>query len=446
MYFFQIDPELYTTLKYVLIPLSCALAALLSHMCIAVFHDGVRPILPELTEGRMSRREIGSIAFGLSIGFIVSIGFSFTVPTGILNPWLLFLTTDVLGLLAPFKIVALLAGLGWGLFVVFGFETLNLALNALPVNFLKAMSEISSPVITVFSLFPLLTIACQFGWKQTTLAGFVTVLFRLLIMKYTKISPDAMTIMAGMICLIAMAALRDLKNKQAGGTGGNGGDPENFAASTRRIRKNLPLLLLLSCLVAAMINIGFFSGTEASIFTTARAHELAATNPEEARALVHQAGINDFARDLGFLPMTAMTALTSGAISVKGIAFLYTLATICPNPLVAVLACGVLLVVEVLLLGALGNLLQRFPTIQEASGHIRTSIQNAMEFALLIGSISAVKTMGGGIGLVIGALLYLANEAFGRPVMKLAIGPAAAIGTGILLNVFYLLGLFTPLS
>ena len=40
------------------------------------FHDGIRPILPQLIEGYMNRREAGSIAFGLSIGFVASVGIS----------------------------------------------------------------------------------------------------------------------------------------------------------------------------------------------------------------------------------------------------------------------------------------------------------------------------------------------------------------------------------
>lgn len=46
------------------------MTSLLAHRSAAVFHDGIRPILPQLIEGYMNRREAGSIAFGLSIGFV----------------------------------------------------------------------------------------------------------------------------------------------------------------------------------------------------------------------------------------------------------------------------------------------------------------------------------------------------------------------------------------
>jgi hypothetical protein len=66
------------------------MTSLLAHRSAAVFHDGIRPILPQLIEGHMNRREAGSIAFGLSIGFVASVGISFTLKTGLLNAWLLF--------------------------------------------------------------------------------------------------------------------------------------------------------------------------------------------------------------------------------------------------------------------------------------------------------------------------------------------------------------------
>lgn len=52
----------------------CAMTAFLSHMGMAVYHDGIRPVIPEYLEGRMHRSEIASIAFGLSVGFIASLG------------------------------------------------------------------------------------------------------------------------------------------------------------------------------------------------------------------------------------------------------------------------------------------------------------------------------------------------------------------------------------
>ncbi|MGU0172027.1 YhfT family protein [Escherichia coli] len=65
------------------------MTSLLAHRSAAVFHDGIRPILPQLIEGYMNRREAGSIAFGLSIGFVASVAFLYPENRAA-NAWLLF--------------------------------------------------------------------------------------------------------------------------------------------------------------------------------------------------------------------------------------------------------------------------------------------------------------------------------------------------------------------
>lgn len=94
------------------------MTSLLAHRSAAVFHDGIRPILPQLIEGYMNRREAGSIAFGLSIGFVASVGISFTLKTGLLNAWLLFLPTDILGVLAINSLMAFGLGAIWGILIL----------------------------------------------------------------------------------------------------------------------------------------------------------------------------------------------------------------------------------------------------------------------------------------------------------------------------------------
>lgn len=445
MFYLEASPTLLMLAKYVLVLFTCGLAALMSHLCIAVFHDGVRPILPELVEGRMSRKELGSVAFGLSIGFIASIGFSFTVPTGIFNPWLLFLTTDVIGIFAPKKVIAVLGGVAWGLACVFGFGALHSLLNALPVNFFDALTALSSPVTPIFTLFPLVAIGYQFNWKKAGFAAVAAILFRIIINRFTGFSADSMTMLAGMIMLIFFSIQHDWKMKKQNPDYAREFSEEDdnlFEKNTSRYKKNMLWIIALGCLIAVMNNIGVFAGTEASIFTLYDAQQMAATNLSGAKALIYQSALNDFIRGIGFLPLQITTALMSGAASVKGLSFLYAVSLIAPNPLVTVLLVAPLLVGEVYALRSIGRLFQKFPTLRSASENIRTAITTSLEFALIIGGINAASAMGGGLGLIIGASIYLLNEAFGRPIMRLAIGPVAAIGTGILLNLLYFAGLF----
>ena len=73
-------------------------------------------------------------------------------------------------------------------------------------------------------------------------------------------------------------------------------------------------------------------------------------------------------------------------------------------------------------------------------------MRNLRLFALIFGSLNAVITMGNSVGnatlaFMIAATIYLLNEITGRKIMKMAIGPVFAIGTGIILNLLYLVGL-----
>ncbi len=65
------------------------------------FHDGIRPILPQLIEGCMNRREAGEYGFWCwCVGFVASVGDLFPLKNQLLNASLFFLPTDILGVLA----------------------------------------------------------------------------------------------------------------------------------------------------------------------------------------------------------------------------------------------------------------------------------------------------------------------------------------------------------
>jgi len=84
------------TQKLTVIVLS-ALTAYISHMALAVFNDGTRPFMLDFIQGRSTRTATAAVAFGLSAGFIFGLGAPMALSSGVLNPWLLFLPTDILG-------------------------------------------------------------------------------------------------------------------------------------------------------------------------------------------------------------------------------------------------------------------------------------------------------------------------------------------------------------
>ncbi len=213
------------------------MTSLLAHRSAAVFHDGIRPILPQLIEGYMNRREAGSIAFGLSIGFVASVGISFTLKTGLLNAWLLFLPTDILGVLAINSLMAFGLGAIWGVLILTCLLPVNQLLTALPVDVLGSLGELSSPVVSAFALFPLVAIFYQFGWKQSLIAAVVVLMTRVVVVHYfPHLNPESIEIFIGMVMLLGIAITHDLRHRDENDIDASG--LSVFEERTSRIIKN----------------------------------------------------------------------------------------------------------------------------------------------------------------------------------------------------------------
>lgn len=424
-----------------LVTLLCAMTALLANMSASVFHDGIRPILPQVVEGNMSRRDAGSVAFGLSIGFVASVGISFTLSTGLLNPWLLFLPTDIFGVMMARRWQAALAGGLWGILVVTSLSGVNAVLTGLPVDAVGALGELGTPVMTAFALFPLLAIFYQFGWKAGAISAAVIVLARLATMKFTTIYPESLQIFVGMMMLVGTAIYKDINDKKNGiAPPDMSGMHSLFEERTKRIMKNLPFLAATGALVAVVVNAGYFAGSEVSIYPLADAYKL--TDPVAQQTAINQVALSEFMRGLGFVPLIATTALATGVYGVVGMTFVFVVGYLSPNVPVAAVLGALTICAEVFLLRRIGHFLEQFPSIRNASDNIRNSMNTLMEFALLIGGVLAVMKMGGTTGITIFTILFFLNEVMGRPVLKIAAPALAAILTGVALNIFHIVGLF----
>lgn len=432
-----------SALNIIMVMVVCAVTAFLSHMGMAVFHDGIRPVIPEYIEGRMHRTEMASIAFGLSVGFIASVGIGNALVTNLLNPWLLFLATDIIGIASPKKWLAPILGAGWGLLSMTAIGGVNAALTGMPVDLISAMGEVGTYVVTGFALFPIIAIIMQFGMQKGIIAAIIVLVCRFAGPLFSTISADAWTMMAGVITLVVFCVLKDATAKEK-----EGGDLNIFSERTARIRKNLPFLMIAGALIAVACNIHIFAGSDVSMFDLSKAYAMGDT--PEAAALIKTVATNEFMRALSFIPLIATTAVTTGVYGVAGFTFVYVAGYLCPNPIVAAVAGAAIIFIEVMLLGLIGKFLGKFPSMRDASDNIRSAMNTCVEFALLIGSISACGIMGASTtagaagGFIMGGMIYLINEVTGRKIMRMAIGPVAAIATGIILNITYLIGI-TPL-
>lgn len=416
----------------------CALTSFMSHMGMAVFHDGIRPVIPEYLEKRMKRSEIASVAFGLSVGFIASVGIGNALATNLMNPWLLFLATDIIGIASPKKWLAPILGGLYGLLCLTGISAINAVLTGLPIDLIGGMGQVGTYVVTGFAIFPIVAIFMQFGTKKGFISALVVLVIRILGPKFSTISADAWTMMTGVIILIGLCIVKDLSNKNKE----TEDDSNNiFSERVGRIKKNLPFLMAAGALIALICNLHIFAGSTVSMFDLSTAY--ASGNVD----LVRTAATNELMRGLSFIPLIATTAITTGVYGVAGFTFVYVAGYLSPNPIIAVVLGAGIIFAEVMLLGFVGKFLGGFPSIRDASDNIRSSMNQVVEFALLIGSIGACASMGAATtigaagGFFIGGTIYLINEATGRKVMRMAIGPIAAIACGIILNLLYLVQL-----
>ena len=435
-----------TVVNVILVAALCALTSFMSHMGMACFHDGIRPVVPEYLEGRMSRAEFASIAFGLSVGFIASVGIGNALSTNLLNPWLLFLATDIIGVACPKKWMAPIFGALWGILCLTGINGINAVLTGLPVDLIGAMGQLGGYIVTGFAVFPIVAIVMQFGLVKGIVTAVIVMLFRAVGPSWTfgptkaSISADSWTMLVGVIALVALAISKDLKEKKKD----TSLDDNVFSERVARIRKNVPFLMVAGALIALVFNVHVFAGSTVSMFNLADAY--ANTDVAAASELVKTAAMNEFFRGISFIPLIATTAITTGVYGVAGFTFVYVAGYLAPNPIVATILGAVIIFAEVMLLSLVGKFLGNFPSMRDASDNIRSAMGTCVEFALIFGSLNAVITMGNAVGnptlaFMIAATIYLINEITGRKIMKMAIGPVFTIGTGIILNLLYLIGL-----
>ncbi|NED90037.1 permease [Streptomyces sp. SID11233] len=419
----------------------CALTAYISHMALAVFNDGVRPFMLDFIQGRTTRSATTAVSFGLSAGFIFGLGAPMALSTGVLNPWLVFLPTDILGMLAPKKWLAPILGAAWGAVVVFGLNGANNVAHDLPVDFLTAMQQMSTPILFLFSLFPVLAITKQFGRKWGGIAGVLELALVVMTMKlWPNMFAGALAMAVGVLMLIGLAVAKDVRQRRADRAAGVEeivleDDPmaSLFSASAARLRRYLPLFMVLGAGVCVLAQMHIFGGGEATSFLIAKGQ-------------YSEAAQVDFYRVFGFIPLIATTALASGAYGIAGFTLVYPIGYLMPNPFLAAVVGALVFAAEVLALSWIGRLLGKLPSVRDSSEHLRSAIGDTLQLAILFGSLMAANAMGGGLGILVVGGLYLLNEAMGRPVVKMAAAPAAVIIGGILLNILYWLDLFTPVK
>lgn len=418
-----------------------ALSAVMANLGIAVFNDGLRPIVPENLEGRMSRKELGVTAFAMSFGLVIGFGIPISIAGSIILIHSILLGTDIIGLsIARGKFSTMAAGVLGGLYgagIYYGLQVVVDLFARLPLNFVDGFNLVGEPVVVAFMVFPAIAVALQFSVKKGIVTFLVAALARQLIVFVNEnglieiggssvtLSPEGIALVVGMVFLMAFAMQEKSEDTSMGQMA------TLFVDRVNRIKKFAVVLMASGALLAAAANLLIVSGDPITLNLLADGR-------------INEGGIAALAKALGFVPLIASTAIATGVYGPAGFTLVFAVGIFSPNPFIAAAIGAIVILLEVLMLSKLAKFLDRYPGVRASGENIRTAMTRVLEVALLIGGANAANAIVPGFGFFAIAGFYLLNEAGGRPIVRMAVGPVGAIAVGIIGNILALLGIFTP--
>lgn len=429
-------------MRYIVIALIGAIAAVLVNRNVAVFNDGLRPIMPEFIEGRMDRKALAATSFALSFGLVVGFGIPFSIGTNILLIHSVLLGTDIIGTWFPSSkkgfVFSGVVGALYGMGLVYGLELVVDIFKKLPVNFIPAMDAVGAPVITAFAAFPALVVAMQFGFKRGILTFVLTFLTRQFFAYYGNINlgatevtlnADGMALLVGMSIMIFFAIRQKADPNESGA---NAALLSLFADRVAKIKKNIWFLAVSGGLIAAAASMLMMAGDPISLNLVKQGNLSAASMTSLARAI-------------SFIPLVATTAIVTGVYSPAGTKFVFVVGFLFPHhPLLAFIVGALTVMIEVYTLDLIAKALDKYPGMKAAGEHIRVAMNKVLEISLLVGGMMAADKIAPGLGFLFVAGIYTLNKYMKKPVDDMAVGPVAAILLGIIVNILYAVGLYVP--
>ena len=385
----------------------------------------------------MNRKALAATSFAISFGLVIGFGIPVSIAASIILVHSILLGTDIIGTFCPSGkkgiVLSGVVGAIYGIGIVYGLQFVVDLFAKLPVNFLEPLKMVGTPITVAFAVFPALVVAYQFGYKKGLITGIIALLVRQITVMYgtfkigentIKLDQEGMALLAGMIIMIAFA----MKEKP----------DENatkvdltaiFAERVKRIKKNLPILAVMGGLISAATSLCLLAGDPISLNLLAEGKNV-------------EAAMTAFARGIGFIPLVATTAISTGVYAPAGMTFVFVVGLLISNPLIAFIAGAAVMAIEILLLDVLAKLMDKFPGVRKCGDNIRTAMSKVLEVALLVGGMMAAQAMAPGFGLFMVVGLYVLNKTSKKPIVDMAVGPVGAIGVGILINILYLIGLY----
>lgn len=234
-----------------------AVSAMMANRNIAVFHDGLRPLVPEYVEGRISRKALAATSFALSFGLVIGFGIPFSLTAPIILVHSLLLGTDVIGTWTPDNkkgfIISGIFGALYAIALMIGLKSVIEIFAAMPVNFISALSKVGDPIVACFAIFPALVISYQFGYKKgmwvlvATIVGYALtksfgdITFSDPNTKPVKIDPNGVALLFSMIAMFYFAMREKAPPLAEGQKGSNEMLVGLFSERVKRIQKKLAI-------------------------------------------------------------------------------------------------------------------------------------------------------------------------------------------------------------
>lgn len=415
------------------------MSAFLANKTVAVFHDGLRPILPEYFENRMDRKSLAAASFALSIGLIIGYGYTNSLATTMIVAHSILLAGDFIGVSFPNnKKGALGAGLTGSLYsiaLMFLLRQIAAAFQAMPVNFFDALSKVGDPIITAFAVFPALVIAGQFGVVKGYAAFIVTIFVIILTYRFGSIPVGSAIINLnpiGMALLVSMGMMMFFATREKNQEeGSNSALLGFFSERIKRIKNNIFLIAVAGGFCSAAISLRLFSAGPIQTGLLAKGYTL-------------EAGLFAVASAVGYVTLVGTTAIATGVYSPVGMKFVFVTGSLLINPWFSFLAGFTCIILEILCLDFIAKTLDYYPGIKTCSEQIRSSMTKVLEMALMVGSMIAANAIFSYLGFFFVTGMYLINRFSKKPFMTMALGPISVIFLGILMNIMALLGLYIP--
>ena len=440
--------------KFLVSALLSGFASILANLGVAVFNDGLRPMVPEFLEGRMDRKALAATSFALSFGLVIGFGIPLSIGSTIILIHSILLGTDIIGTSTPRNnnglILAGIIGALYGIGLVFGLEKIVELFSKMPIDFLPSLAKVGAPVIVGFSVFPALVVGYQYGTRNGAITLLITLFVRQIVSVFGKIpitenakitlNPDGMALLVSVVIMLIFA----ISDKKTEKTNSNEMLVGIFSARVARVKKNIIPLSIMGGLIAAACSLRIVAGDPITLKLLAST--LKDTTGGDSK--VFEAGLVALARSVGFVPLVATTAITTGVYGPAGMTFIFVIGIFIKNPIISFIAGTVILALEILLLELIAKSLDRFPGVKACGDQIRTAMTKVLEISLLVGGMIAADEMAGsnGLGFLFVGGFYLLNKTSKKPLVDMAIGPVATISFGIILNILFILHLYVPVA